>query len=101
MVRDLCMSATLFATNATSIFIEIGAAAMWLLGIIAALVGVIGWLLKRELARAQVVEADMKQLLAGNAPWVKGMSLEIANLRAEIYKLYGLLARPGQSESDD
>ena len=54
---------------------------------------------KRELARAQVVEADVKQLLAGNAPWVKGMSLEIANLRGEIYKLYGLLAR--QSESDD
>ena len=95
------MTPTLFAANATSISIEIGTAATWLLGIIAALFGIIGWLLKRELARAQVVEADVKQLLAGNAPWVKGMALEIANLRSEIYKLYSLPARPRQSESDD
>ena len=95
------MTPTLFAANATSISIEIGPAAAWLLGIIAALFAIIGWLLKRELARAQVVEADVKQLLAGNVPWVKGVSLEIANLRTEIYKLYSLLARPRQSESDD
>ena len=78
------MPPTLFAANATAISIEIGTAAAWLLGIIAAIVGIIGWLLKRELARAQVVEADVKQLLAGNVPWVKGMSLEIANLRLAL-----------------
>ena len=95
------MNPTLVAASTTTVSIEIGTATAWLLGIVATLFGVIVWLLKRELARTQAVEADVKQLLAGNAPWVKGMHLEIANLRSEIYKLYRLLARPGQSSSDD
>ena len=84
-------SVLLATVAAPSVSIEIGAVAGWLLGVISTLLVIIGWFLKRELGRINAVEADVKLLLSGEAPWVKGMRLEIVNLRDEMAKLYRLL----------
>lgn len=88
--------------------IEIGAAVTWLLAaitaLLAALFALIGWVLRRELAHNKeahrelrdndrAVESDVKLLLAGNAPWVQGMRMDIAKLREEVIKLYQLLSQ--------
>jgi len=101
---------------APSVSIELGAAVPWVLGIVGtvflALLGVIVWFLRREIGRndeahaglrsdIEVVEKDVKMLLAGDVPWVKGMRLEIANLRDEIGKLYRVLLQSRSSGSSD
>lgn len=88
----------LATTTAPSISVEIGALAGWLLGVVAVLLAIIGWFVKREIGRINAVETDVKLLLSGEAPWVKGMRLEITNLRAEIYKLYRLLLQERSSD---
>lgn len=80
------MILAMLVAQAASQFVEIDA--RWLLGAIAALVGVIGWFVKREFGRVEKVEDDVKRLLSGDVPWVQGMRLEISNLRNDINKFY-------------
>ena len=78
------MTFALLVAQAASQSVEIDV--RWLLGAITVLVAVVGWFLKREIGRIDTVESDVRRLLAGDVPWVKGMRLEISNLRDDINK---------------
>ena len=84
------MPPTVLAANAApSISIELGAAVAWLLGALVILFGIIAWFLRREITRnddahrelradIKVVETDVKELLAGDVPWVAAIDARFA-----------------------
>ncbi|MXW34874.1 MAG: hypothetical protein F4X11_26070 [Acidobacteria bacterium] len=73
------------AAQAAPITIELSSAVSWTLGIIAALLGVIAWFLRRELKNNDAAHAelrgDVKKLLTGDVEWVKTIRDDIREIR--------------------
>ena len=89
----------LVANAAPSISIELGAAVAWLLGVIAVLLGVVVWFLRREITNNDSahkelrsdfkrVESDVKKLLTGDVPWVVTLNARVDTLYERMDKLY-------------